>query len=604
MFDKSNNSFSQDSISPSPRQTLLRSSQVTALNRLNQIVSGLEVQFDPLGEIRHLTMTTSEKLLCLTEQKICGLLSNKDPISLAYAFLGNSTIRSLLGTPSPSLSLDSISSFSFGYRVDFKQIAQVTGFDHPLSVRGGALNIAIDDKLQIFNITSTLRHGLTPAWPAKIISQSEAIKAAAVSFGQQVTGVQCQLMLSSHRGRFNPLYEVTLSGEQGEDSAVYLVLAETGEIVHKQEVVLRSLSSLPAPADTGNAPRQQGNGKIVWLRPRAVPASALLQTPEASKPIAKQVSDTIIKGLPKANILANQYFVLLIGNKGKPVCAKPDGSFCYQPGQSEFAAVTTFISLNSQIALYLELGLKIPERPLLVFVDDAKVIDNAYFNPDTYELHIGVGSGLKHTGLNKHMSFDLGIANHEFAHNVVYLQTPSHDLRGIQGSAIHEAIGDVLGTLVMHYLVKLWYAKQFACPFTAADIKADQRLIGSYAAAPQGIRSQKNSKRMPDDFVAEAHDDGLIIGGAMADLLVYMATKSNGNLESQIRLFVRITLMALALVPAHKVTFSDLLRAFLTADRQISKGLYRENIERCFARHGITLTTSWIGVPRMKALAA
>jgi hypothetical protein len=204
----------------------------------------------------------------------------------------------------------------------------------------------------------------------------------------------------------------------------------------------------------------------------------------------------------------------------------------------------------------------------------------------------------------KHLSFDLGIANHEFGHNVVYLQTPSHDLRGLEGAAIHEAIGDVLGTLVMHYLVKIWYSRQFGTDISASDLKADRRIIGSYAAWPNGIRSQRNNKHMPTDFVAEPHADGLIIGGALADLLIDIATKPNSNLENQIKLFVEIALMALALVPADEVTFTDILRALITADRQTTRGAYRQNIERCFARHGIFLANSMVLTRKPLALSA
>jgi hypothetical protein len=424
-------------------------------------------------------------------------------------------------------------------------------------------------------------------------------------------------MLSAYKGSFNLIYEVTIFGERYGSSSIYLIEAQTGALLHEEVIGRRSLRSyfeqkiLPQlPSEQGSSETEIGHKQLknhtalIWLKPQNVPASALLQTPEANKPIAAQLSSTIIKGLPNAKVLRNQYFIMLLGHRGLPVNAKPDGSFCYRPSDPEFAAVSTFISLNSQIALYLALGLTAPNKPLRVFVDDRKVADNAYFDPHNYELHIGVGSGLKRNGLNKHMSFDLGISNHEFGHNVVYLQTPSRDLRGIEGSAIHEAIGDVLGTIVMHYLVKLWYAKQFGQNFGVADIKADGRIIGSYAAPPSGIRCQKNKMSMPDDFVGEPHIDGLIIGGALADTLVYMATRPNTKVEDQIGLFVKLTLMALALVPAHKVTFTDLLRALLTADQQITKGAYREHILRCFSQHGIILNRSFIGSNKSQALAA
>jgi hypothetical protein len=606
----------------SQQQTYIRlkDSQLAALAQLNQIVYGLEAQFDRDGTIRHLTMTSSKRLV--SKNDTCSL-RKKNPIALANAFLSSSIIKSLLGVQSQSLSLACVGSFPFGHRIHFKQTARIIGTDQTLIVRGGALTIAIDKMGEIFNITSTIRPSFVTAPSSKVISQSQAINQAQISFAQPTKAVNCQLMLSVHNGKLNPIYEVTLFGQRYENSFIYLIEAKTGEVVHKEAVILRSgrsyleqelLSRLPSAPETVSSKllttsntqlrRDPDSAKMLWLKPASVLASALLQTPEVSRPIAAQLSDTIIKDLPDAKVLRNRYLIMLLGHRGVPVYAKPDGSFCYRPSDPEFAAVSTFISLNSQINLYLELGLKTPNKPLRVFVDDKKVIDNAYFDPYNYELHIGVGSGLKRNGLNKHMAFDLGISSHEFGHNVVYLQSPSGDLRGVEGSAIHEAIGDVLGTIVMHYLVKLWYAQQFGQNFSAADIKADERIIGSYAAPPLGIRCQKNKMSMPDDFIGEPHTDGLIVGGALADILVFMATKPNTNAEDQIRLFVKITLMSLALVPAHKVSFTDLLRALLTADQQMTRGAYRENILRCFGRHGIMLTRSYIGSSQMKALAA
>jgi hypothetical protein len=227
---------------------------------------------------------------------------------------------------------------------------------------------------------------------------------------------------------------------------------------------------------------------------------------------------------------------------------------------------------------------------MFVVIEDPFLRDNAYFDPQHYEIHIGMGSGVNHAGLTKHIAFDLGVSNHEFGHAAVFLQVPGGTLFGELGEAINEAIGDVLGALTMDYLGRIWYAKQTGQSFNAQDLQNDLRIIGKYALPPFGIRSQKSGKRLPHDLTGEPHADGLIIGAALADLLVAIAIKGD-VLENQIKQFVKMTLMALALLPSYKVTFSDMLQAMITADKELFASQYRPMIEGCFAAHGIVLDT-------------
>jgi len=324
-----------------------------------------------------------------------------------------------------------------------------------------------------------------------------------------------------------------------------------------------------------------------------VPGRALLITPDPNKSIAAQASKTLIKNLPDPRVLKNEYFELYIGTTDKPVYAKSNGTYYYSCRDPEFAALSVFLTLSSQMDLYLGLGLRQPERPLIVVVNDPSpsVANNAYFDPEHYEIHIGIGTGVKHGGLNKNIAFDLGVTNHEFGHTIVYLQTAGNELPGAQGAAINEALGDVLGTLVMDYMRRIWYEKQFGQPFTAYDLKNDPRIIGKYALSPFGIRTQKTSKKTPDDLSGEPHADGLIIGSALADLLVAMGTMQNTVIEPQIKQFTQIILVALTLIPDFVVTFKDMLRAVIAADQLIYAGRYRLLIEQCFAAHGITFNT-------------
>jgi hypothetical protein len=156
----------------------------------------------------------------------------------------------------------------------------------------------------------------------------------------------------------------------------------------------------------------------------------------------------------------------------------------------------------------------------------------------------------------------------------------------------------------MDYLTRIWLAPK-SKPLTATDVAQDPRIIGKYAYPPMGIRQQRNSKRLPDDQTGEPHADGLIAGGAIADVLVGMCQKPGLELEDLIKAFAKINLNALALMPLHKVTFRDMLRALILADQLETNGDNRQLIEKSFAKHGITL--GWHGIkpmPPQLALAA
>src|SRR5262249_50766638 len=157
-----------------------------------------------------------------------------------------------------------------------------------------------------------------------------------------------------------------------------------------------------------------------------------------------------------------------------------------------------------------------------------------------------VGTGLPN-GLTRYIAFDLGVTWHENGHHVVYLQTPGKDLPGSEGGGIHESIGDVLGDLLMDFWFRLKFADKLGVKLTVADVEADRRVIGKYAMPPDGIRIQKNKNRTPQDKTGEPHDDGLISGGAKADLLVAMVGNA-ADVESGLANFGKLTLAALALV--------------------------------------------------------
>jgi hypothetical protein len=535
--------------------------------QLSKLQKSFELDFDKTGYLRTLTPKNSNGVL-IAKPIIPGQsLSKKCAENIAKLFLDQSMIKQLLDSKDFNLNLSETMSFAFGYRLTFKQT--VTCDKTLLPIRGGAIHIAINPKGQIFSLSSTLQYGNILPLYQTAISKSKAIDLAAAHGKKAISSSKAELMFMLYQDQIQPVYEVVLGAQFPYRNYTYLVLANTGEIIEEFSQKFNCLDNNET---------------------EAIKAEALLSTPDPSLPISAQISKTVIQNLPNKRVLKNSYFEMFTGMCARTVRIKDDNTYCYGIREPEFGAVSVFLSLQKQIELYLSLGLRLPEQPMFVIVNDHLLSDNAYFDPQRYEIHIGIGSGVRHGGLTKNIAFDLGVANHEFGHAAVFLQVPGGDLSGKFGEAINEGIGDVLGALVMDYLGKIQIAKKAGKKLDAEFLKRDSRIIGQYALPPFGIRCQKNHKRFPDDWTGECHADGLIIGGALADFLVAMASAGN-CLEKQLQLFTKLTLMALALLPGYDVTFNDLLRALITADKEICFAKYRPLLEDCFAKHGIILDT-------------
>lgn len=566
---------------------------VGAISRLAEQFPGLEAEFDKSGHVRHLTGPAG-----IFTQPFLG-----DALQHATKFLASSTVSQALSLPHVDLGTGVAEEMPFGHRIGYPQLITLKD-GVKLPVRGAFVHVAMKADGTIFNVTSTLKFGRRPTKVGKVVSEVEAVEKAKAKFLNLVkqlpknvrpetseikNAVDCcattaQLVLSEHQGKFDPVYEVRLSVGKPRHLMLFLVKARTGEVVHHQSLLHYSISS-----------QQQQAGL------NRVPAKTFLRIPDPKQPLPQQVSDHYLESLPDPKVLKNHRFIMLIENKSggfDEVQAKADGSYNFDVAKEpfKFMAVANFIALNTQMELLESLGLKKQTRPIPVHIhiSGSAGTDNAYFDPENYEIHILIGTGLPN-GLNRYIGFDLGVLWHENGHHVVALQTPGGDLPGPEGSAEHECAGDVLGQLVMEYWFAVKFGGAIGVTLTTADIKADRRVIGKYALPPNGIRVQRNKKTVRDK-TGEPHDDGEICGAAKADILEAMTTipEADGDaakLQAQIEFFARTYLLALSLVPASKVTFRDLRRAFITADQQLTSGTYRAVIEKCFDAHGITAGT-------------
>jgi Zn-dependent metalloprotease len=566
---------------------------LAAVNRLSKRVPDLRAVFYHDGHVR--TLTTESESVLFSEPML------GTPEQQARKFLDVSEIHSALDLRHVDLRKGNVEETPLGYRVTYVQeVITPEGVRFP--VRGGAVDVHMNEDGQVFNVNSTLRHGRRNVSLAGIHSAEQAIAKAKdyLKFATYASE-RVELVFSAHKGSIDPVYEVVLSsdepraGEPGREVFRVLVKAQTLEVVDVYDMVwhhrkrgVATSSAIFIDQAKGRSKKKQPTASATTGSP--VMGKVFLRIPDPNKPIPGQIHDALIESLPDPKVLRNDKLIMFAGTSKTPVQAKADGTYNYDPKDKEFSAVVVYFALNAQLDLYNSWGLKRQKGPITVRVEDRSTTDNAYFDGEGYLISIGVGSGLNSGGLNRYIAFDLGVSWHENGHHVVFLQTPGQDLPGDEGGGMHESIGDVLGDLLMDWWFRSKYGTLLGGAITVADIVADPRIIGVYAAPPRGIRIQKNTKKTPKDKTGEPHDDGLISGGAKADLLVAMVQQY--GVEPGLESFGRLTLAALAIVPSHRVTFRDLLNAYLTADQSLNSGANKQTITASFAAHGITLNSS------------
>lgn len=570
---------------------------VSAVHQLAKRVPDVRALFDHFGHVRTITTDSADGLFDLP------MLGS--PVQQATKFLNVTEISNALGLRHVELSRGTVTDDpQLGHTVCFEQEVTTDGGVR-IPVRKGYVHVHMGTDGKVFSVNSTLRHGRRNVSLDGIITEDQAIDAAKKDIGATLEyedNPKCELVGSAHNGRIDLVYEIVLRAENPRKVVQMLVKAQTGEVVHKTNL-LRSTFRKDENVDKRTSGRKSGalnidvdQAKRKRRKPDTATAAAttpvigraFLRIPDPTKPIAGQVHDAVIESLPNPTVLQNDNFIMYTGNRRKPVNAKADGTYKYDVGTPEFCAVITFFALQVQMELMKKWGMKAPTRPIPVFVEDRSVTDNAYFDPEGYEIHIGVGSGLNSGGLNRYIAYDLGVSWHENGHHIVFLQTPGNDLPGSEGGAIHESIGDVLGDLLMDWWFRMTYTTQLGQKFDAAEVNADPGIIGVYAMPPNGIRKSKNTKKTPKDKTGQVHDDGEISGGAKFDLAVALVNQH--GVPAGLELFGRMTLGALALVPAHRVNFRDLLNAYITADQRLNNGANKAAIVKAFDNHGITLT--------------
>jgi|GEM_PF-4520659 len=517
------------------------------------------------------------------------------------------------------------------YMVKFRQVANVEGQTQPVQYLGGnaAVQVHMDDKGTVFKIDSTVARGPRPRTLHGTITPERAVEIARETFGSKCLQMgKTRLRLHKDGNHSDIIYLVKLSDRKlrakhdpecppdlHARTVIYFVNAKTGELKEQYQTLRYHEPVGP-------------DGKLVEVKTKSFATIPYgrpdKQSPNKEKELYAELDKESYERLfeyatldKNGNLILENATCKVQYNKtsqspnrrarrakkadaDRPVWTTKvepmaDGSFNFKPGQEEFDAIIIFLAINFKIEYLKERGLKHPQKPILVFVHDESVRDNAYFDPDKNEIHIGVGSG-GNWGLFKKICFDLGVTWHEAGHWVVWLQTPGQDLPGDEGGAMHESTGDVLGDILMDLLYMARYLeKATGRKFTKDTIRKYHWIIGYYCLAPDGIRNQWEPKKVyPKDMENEVHNDGLISGQACVEILLYLVDASGDDVSALDVLdrFARIYLAALAIVPADKVKFVDMLRAMVTADRELFGGANRAHIEAGWKNHGVTLDTT------------
>jgi hypothetical protein len=502
-----------------------------------------------------------------------------------------------------------------GYRATFTQTVTASG-GRQLRVRNGYVDVTMDNQGRVFKLANTLRHGSRNLDLDGIISDEQAIAIAKQKLGWNECDVERSELVASSWDRpckgksrvrctMDPVYEVVLSTPNPRRSMLLLIHARTSKVLHSaslthtikaprsvkrrfaknkprsvEEAVMQifSAQTVPQNVTTNGDSVQNAAGKRVQ-------GYGILRVPDPDIDIVKQYYKVILSSLTDTKVLANENFKVYVAMRRSPVRAKPDGTFNYKPNEPEFSAVVAFFALNIQWELMKNWGMSVPEgtAPADVRVECPGVDDNAQFDQVTREISVGKGTGV----LTRYIAYDISILFHEGGHHVVYMLAPGNDLGGVQGAMCHEGLAD-MQALELDWWFQLKFAKTLGYTITVADIKNSLRKVGWYAMPPDGIRQQKN-KAKPTK-TRDPHDGCLPIGGAMSDVMVNFVEAK--GIETGLETFGKLMNGAVAGVPRGKVTFIDLLDAFLAADDRQNKGGNKPVIVQKFDDHGIRLPSA------------
>jgi hypothetical protein len=229
-------------------------------------------------------------------------------------------------------------------------------------------------------------------------------------------------------------------------------------------------------------------------------------------------------------------------------------------------------------------------------------------------IQVGVGDG---KFMEKHIVYDLDIDVHEFIHAVVAFLRKEHYIPGPLGAAINEMIADMVATM-LRFRQSLKYGKELGDQLTYEKLMSDRGGVGTFAVIVKGaFRWLSNNLKDPADRKPDAkvHDNAEIVGGAMFDTFkcwisaevdAYLQKHKSETKESEAKTIALINvlpgvcdrmlaniLLAIPILPASNVSFSDWRTALEAADHVNCKGEHRKHIAYGFDLHTIPSTAKF-----------
>lgn len=556
-----------------------------------------EARFDHFGMVRDLAV--SKPGVSLFRQPFAG-----DFLAHARAYVAQPTVQAAFKLRYANLVAQTPVEFDFGTRVGFKQMVSVKTAEgvKEFPVRGGQFNVFINAEGETTYVGSTVRHGEKPRQLGKIITEAEAVSTArANSSIVDATVVKVDFEFSAHEGKLDPVYAVTLTNVHMLGNEEEVVVASTAPIEEPQyvEILVHAKTGQFLHAEQQLRHSQTNKRQRVLNSPIA---NVFLREPDYKVDLLKQIFQTRLDNLPDPKVLKDEVFKMFVLNKSRWQLVKPDaqGNFAFAEGTDSFSAVVALFALTKMRQRFEKLGFRVVRTGIPVKIADPQTPDNAFMVPVLLqpEMHIGVGTGVENGGLTKMIAYCISVEWHELFHWLITIQTPGNDLDGEEGADSHEGLSDVAAWL-MGWLFLLDHATILGIKVNRQDIVNDLRKIGEYCMPPNGIRQQKNTKTTKQK-THEPHDDGEIIGGAVSDFFADFIGASKGELVDDIEACVTMMAQMLAVMPAKRPLFTDVLRGLISADLNMHKGVNRAMIEKAFKAHLIVLSGSNTPVKKRK----
>ena len=198
-----------------------------------------------------------------------------------------------------------------------------------------------------------------------------------------------------------------------------------------------------------------------------------------------------------------------------------DGDFLYDPDEPSvedpFAEVQAFHHVSSLEEHFFE-------RHGVVFPDGIDVFTNYREHPDLFYANAYMSIGLREEtvlvfgqGPEQDYSYDADVVAHEFAHGLIFA-----------ASALEPGAGadDEYGRNVHRRAINEGLADYIAADWFSDSLVGD--YFGSSSSNEFGGRDVDNDAICPDDFSGEAHQDGLIVAGALWEVRAFVGTDEMG----------------------------------------------------------------------------